>query len=87
MSNTIKHLINQFNLQTRLFSNVTAGVTDARAGKSMNENTNHAAWLTGHTVSTRYMLAGALGLTIEEPFPALFKNGKGILTEQPSILQ
>jgi DinB superfamily len=78
MSNSIKHLINQFNLQTRLFNNATVDITDANAGKSINENTNHIAWLTGHTVSTRFMLAGILGLNVQEPFPALFQNGKGV---------
>jgi alkylhydroperoxidase/carboxymuconolactone decarboxylase family protein YurZ len=78
MSNSIKHLINQFNLQTRLFNNVTVAIKDGDAAKPMNENTNHIAWLTGHTVSTRFMLAGALGLKESEPFPELFQNGKGI---------
>ncbi|MFN0276658.1 MAG: DinB family protein [Chitinophagales bacterium] len=78
MSNSIKHLINQFNLQTRLFNNVTSNITDADAGKSMNENTNHIAWITGHIVSTRYMLANALGQNVQEPFPTFFENGKGM---------
>lgn len=78
MSNSIKHLIDQFNLQTRLFQNVTAGVTDAISTTQMSPNTNHIAWLTGHTVSTRYMLGNALGLGLSEPFPALFENGKGM---------
>ncbi len=78
MSNSIKHLINQFNLQTRLFKNVTQEVTEANANKAMNENTNHMAWLVGHTVSTRFMLAGALGLKVQEPFASFFENGKGI---------
>ena len=77
MSNSIKHLINQFNLQTRLFNNVTAGVSDADSLQSLNDNTNHIAWLTGHTVSTRFMLANALGLNVQEPFPSIFENGKG----------
>ncbi len=78
MSNTIKHLINQFNLQTRLYNNVTAEISDSIASKPMNENTNHIAWLTGHIVSTRYMLATVLGIQDKEPFSTLFKNGKGI---------
>ena len=78
MSNSIKHLINQFNLQTRLFNNVLAGISDADSMKQMNANTNHVAWLTGHTVSTRFMIANALGLKVKEPFPSLFENGKGM---------
>ncbi|MDH3267884.1 MAG: DinB family protein [Ignavibacteria bacterium] len=78
MSNSIKQLINQFNLHTRLFNNVTVAIKDGDAAKPMNENTNHIAWLTGHTVSTRFTLAGALGLKESEPFAELFQNGKGI---------
>ncbi|MCD6010968.1 MAG: hypothetical protein K0Q79_830 [Flavipsychrobacter sp.] len=78
MVNSIKHLINQYNLQTRLFSNVTTGVNDTQAQQQMNPNTNHIAWLAGHTVSTRYMLANALGLQEKEPFPELYENGKGM---------
>ena len=78
MSNSIKHLLNQFNLQTRLFNNVTVAIKDDVAAKPMNQNTNHIAWLTGHIVSTRFMLAGALGLKETEPFPKLFQDGKGI---------
>ncbi len=78
MSNSIKNLIDQFNLHTRLFNNVTVAIKDGDAAKPMNENTNHIAWLTGHTVSTRFMLAGALGLKESEPFPEQFENGKGI---------
>lgn len=78
MSNSIKHLIRQFDLQTRLFKNVTVGISDADSVRQMNANTNHAAWLTGHTVSTRFMLAKALGLNVQEPFPALYENGKGM---------
>ena len=74
----MKHLINQCNLQTRLFNNVTVDVADANSHKQMSINTNHIAWLTGHAVSTRFMLAGALGLKVQEPFPALYENGKGM---------
>ena len=78
MSNSIKHLISQFNLQTRLFNNVTAGVSDAVSQQRMNSHTNHIAWLTGHLVSTRFMFANALGIQAKEPFPELFENGKGM---------
>ncbi len=78
MTSSIKHLISQFNLQTKLFTNVTVGLTDSDAQKPLNGNTNHAAWLTGHIVSTRYMLANVLGLDVKEPFPALYENGKGL---------
>ncbi len=77
MTSSIKHLISQFNLQTRLFNNVTSGVSDTDSLQHLNENTNKIAWPTGHTVSTRYMLANVLGMQEQEPYPALFANGKG----------
>ncbi len=76
MANTIKHLINQFKLQSRLFHNVTSGISDADAIRTMSPHNVHIAWLTGHTVSTRYSLANALGCGISEPFPDLFRNEK-----------
>jgi uncharacterized damage-inducible protein DinB len=87
LANTIKHLINQFNLQSRLFNNVTAEISDEDSGKPMNRNTVHIAWLAGHTVSTRYSLANALGCQVQEPFPNLFKNEKAMdkAVEYPSM--
>jgi hypothetical protein len=78
MANTIRYVINQFNLQSRLFANVTAGISDTDSANPMNGNTNHIAWLAGHSVSTRYSLANALGVHAEEPFPDLFRNEKGM---------
>lgn len=74
-------LVKQFDLQTRLFTNVTVGVSDEHAHTRPNANTNHIAWLTGHTVATRYMLANIIGLPDAEPFPDLFANGKGLSAE------
>jgi len=78
MTNTLKLLISQFKLQTRLFKNVTIGITDPGSLKQFYENANHVAWLTGHIVSSRYLLAGLIGLKEAEPFAELFLNGKGM---------
>lgn len=78
MSNYIKPILSQFNLQTRLFKNATSGVNDADAQTRLNQNTNHIAWLAGHTASTRFMLANVLGVKVNEPFPEHFQNGKGL---------
>jgi hypothetical protein len=74
----ISALAGQFNLQTRLFKNVLEGISDKDATRRINGHMNHIAWLAGHIVSTRYMLANALGLNVQEAFPDLFANGKGI---------
>jgi hypothetical protein len=78
MINTVKLLISQFNLQTRLFKNVTYGVTDAVSHNQFYKNANHVEWLTGHIVSSRYLLAGLIGLEDTEPFSDLFQNVKGM---------
>lgn len=87
MGNSIKYLIAQFDLQSRLFHNVTAEISDEDSTKRINENTNHIAWLTGHTVSTRYDLANIMGIQVQEPFPDFFRNGKGMdgSAEYPSM--
>jgi hypothetical protein len=87
MTTPIHYLASQFDLQTRLFQNVTAQVNDGLATTRLNPNTNHLAWLVGHTVSTRFMLANVLGLGMQEPFPALFENGKGLdaAAQYPSL--
>lgn len=77
-STTMQAIVDQLNLQTRLFKNVTEGISDSDAQKHVAPKVNHAAWLTGHIVSTRYMMAGALGLEMQEPYPDLFANGKGL---------
>jgi hypothetical protein len=74
----IADLIGQYRLQEKLFANVTNDIKDEHSHKRMNENTNHLAWLVGHTVSTRFMLANLLGANESEPFPDLFAQGKGL---------
>ncbi len=78
MSTPQHYLASQFDLQTRLFLNVVAEVSDSAATTRLNANTNHIAWLAGHTVSTRYTLANVLRMEVQEPFPALFGNRKGL---------
>ena len=74
----ISAVIDQLNLQTRLFKNVVSEIKDADASKRFTDSTNHVAWLAGHTVSTRYMLANMFGVKASEPYPELFANGKGL---------
>ncbi|MBK6481721.1 MAG: DinB family protein [Chitinophagaceae bacterium] len=71
-------LIAQLELQTILFHNAVIGISDHDAKRQISTNTNHVAWLTGHLVSSRYFLANVLGLRVQEPFPELFAERKGI---------
>jgi hypothetical protein len=78
LTSPISGLIHQFELQTRLFNNVLDNVTDEHAQQFVKEDTNHLAWLTGHVLSSRFMLANVLGITDKEPHADLFGNGKGL---------
>jgi hypothetical protein len=74
---TMHALLIQHALHTILFRNVIEGVNDKDANTRINE-ANHIAWLAGNLVSLRYKLVNALGISIEQKFPSLFKNNKGI---------
>ena len=78
MNNDSKMIISQFSLQTRLYKNVTEGVTDSISHNQFYEKANHVAWLAGHIVLSRYLLAELIGLKETEPYAALFQNGKGM---------
>jgi uncharacterized damage-inducible protein DinB len=86
---TLQPVIEAFKLQTRLFNNVTKDITEEHAGAHFAGSPNHIAWITGHLVSTRYMLTAVLGLTDKEPFPELFERGQGIRDDAtyPSMAQ
>ena len=74
----ITALIDQLNLQTRLFRNAVADLKDEDAKKTIVPGTNSTSWLAGHTVSTRYGLANMFGAQATEPYPELFAHQKGM---------
>jgi hypothetical protein len=78
LTSPITGLINQFELQTRLFNNVLDNVVDEHGEKQAKEEINHLAWLTGHVLSSRFMLANILGIADKEPHAELFGNARGM---------
>ena len=78
LTKSIGSIVDQLNLQTRLFKNVISGIDDEAAHKKLEGSPNHAVWITGHLVSSRYDLANMIGITDKEPFPELFGNRTGI---------
>jgi uncharacterized damage-inducible protein DinB len=74
---TLASVTTMFEMQTRLFTNATDGISDENATERLNE-TNHIAWLTGHIVSTRIMLLNVLGNQMTYSFDDLFGKGKGL---------
>ncbi len=83
----ITALIDQLNMQTRLFRNAVSGLRDEDAHEPIVPGTNHISWLAGHTVSTRYDLANMFGANAAEPYPEFFAHQKGMdaTAKYPSI--
>lgn len=67
----------QFDLHTRLFHNVVAGISDDRAGVQPGSNMNHLKFLAGHLVYTRLMLKDFGGLAADDRFNQFDKNIDG----------
>ena len=74
----MKAVIDIYKLQTRLTTNVVDGIDEKHAHTPLSDGLNHIAWLTGHIVSTRFMLTNVLGNENTEPYPELFAQGQGI---------
>ncbi|WP_343703046.1 DinB family protein [Chitinophaga sp.] len=77
-NNSIKSLIQLYDLHTSLFPNVIDGISDKDAHNRLNTKANHVAWLTGNLVQLRCMLAKAAGLELEPKFETFLQNFKGI---------
>ena len=76
---TLQPVIEAFKMQTHLFLNVTSDITEEHAKAHFGGSPNHIAWITGHLVSTRYMLAvWCWGLPTGNPILNFLKAGKGI---------
>lgn len=78
MNNLNKPLVAQYEQQTHFFTKALEGIKEDDGQKTIADETNHLAWLTGHIVACRYMLGQMIGLAETEPYPALFANLKGI---------
>lgn len=82
-------LVAQFDLHTRLFNNVTEGLSDAEASSRPNQHVNNMKWLAGHLTSTRFALKDFTDLELDDPYSELFGHGQGLRDdiEYPSIEQ
>src|ERR1043165_8317802 len=63
-----------FNLNTRLFPNALAGVTEDQAKERLSGHNNPINWIAAHTVSSRYLMLLFLGKPAENPYRELFEN-------------
>ena len=76
MSSSINHLANIFNLNTRLFVNTLAGVTETRSEERISGHSNSFKWIATHTVWARVNILMFLGKPVTNPYPGLFDNFK-----------
>ena len=76
MSNSINHLKSIFNLNTRLFVNTLAGVTEELSEERISGHNNSFKWIATHTVWARYNTLKFLGNPVPNPYPGLFENFK-----------
>ncbi len=71
MHDSLSPLFHQFNLQTNLFVNCLADVTDDIASFRPNDRTNSLGFVATHLVDARYFMSTMFGLSAEKPFPNL----------------
>ena len=66
----------QLDLHTRLFNNVTEGITDNESGVRNSEHINNMKWIAGHLLNTRLgNLSKIAGLQPDESYGPLFGRG------------
>jgi hypothetical protein len=87
MNNSIHHLQSIFNLNTRLFNNTLAGVTEKLSEERISGHSNSFKWIATHTVWARYNMLMFLGKPTQNPYPGLFENFKSFDTadKYPSL--
>jgi len=76
MNSSINHLQSIFNLNTRLFINTLAGVTEELSEERVSGHSNSFKWVATHTVWARYNMLVFLGKPTANPYPGLFENFK-----------
>jgi hypothetical protein len=65
-----------FNLNTRLFVNSLAGITEEQATIRISDHNNPVNWLAAHTVGARFGIIAMLGKPAVNPYEGLFEKFK-----------
>ena len=76
MTKAIYHSEVIFNLNSRLFLNALAGVTEEQAKERISDHNNPLNWLAVHTVWARYNIAALMGKPGNNPYNGLFEGFK-----------
>jgi len=66
-----------FNLNSRLYLNALAGISEEQAKERMSDHNNPVCWIAAHTVWARYNVCEMLGKpAIKNPYNERFENFK-----------
>lgn len=77
MATSIYHPQLIFNLNSRLFVNALAGITEEQAKERISDHNNPVNWLAAHTVWARYNTCAMLGKpAANNPYDGLFEKFK-----------
>ena len=86
-SNLLMLSIPYYRMQTQMFDNAIAGITEEDATRRIEDRTNHIVWMVGNMVNCRYWLANVLGISDQDPNEHLFKDARALDTnaKYPSL--
>ncbi len=71
----ISKVIDLYNMHNRLYKNVLEGMGNYREVRAGVE-TNPAAWMAAHLISTRHMIGNMLGIEKQDPYNQQYTHGK-----------
>lgn len=65
-----------FNLNTRLFNNSLANITQEQAQERISDHSNPINWIAAHLVWARYLMLVFFGKPVQNPYNNLYENFK-----------
>jgi hypothetical protein len=65
-----------FNLNSRLFLNALAGISEEQAKVRISDHNNPVSWIAAHTIWARYNACEMLGKPVKNPYESRFENFK-----------
>jgi hypothetical protein len=74
MAQTIDLVTLLLSMNTKLFQNALAGLTEEQAQQRISDHNNPAIWIAAHTTSARYTMLQLLGKNVTDPYAALFEQ-------------
>ena len=89
MDPRIAPLVGILEVNTRLFRNCLADLTEAQSRQRPTEATNHAAFVAAHLVESRYYILKGLGAPLPCPLASYLGEWRGIdqISEWPTLAE